>query len=237
MKYLKIAVKALLYFFLILFISLFGFYAFYNEALPSGKQGAEADALAKELLNALNYQAYKELDYIEWKFSRLGKEHSYQWDKKKGHCQVTIDSVSVKLNTVFPYKSEVSVNGKRYKGEKEKEFIDLAEARFNNDSFWLVAPYKLFDAGVERRLVEQQNGQDALMVTYKRGGTTPGDSYLWLLDNNKRPIAFQLWVKILPIGGLKASWEDWSQTSKGAFFPTKHKILALEIKITDLKVR
>lgn len=237
MKYLKIVFKTLLYFFLIIFVSLFGFYTFYNEALPEGKQGAEADALAKDLLNALNYEAYKELHYIEWKFSRLGKEHSYQWDKKKGRCLVTIDSVSVNLNTLFPQKSEVIVNGKTYKGEKEKEFIDLAKARFNNDSFWLVAPYKLFDVGVERRLIEQKNGQDALLVTYTSGGNTPGDSYLWLLDNNKRPVAFQLWVKIIPIGGLKATWEDWTKTPKGAFFPKKHKILALEIKISDLKVR
>ena len=35
------------------------FYFAKNESLPQGKQGKEADALATKMLNALNYQAYK----------------------------------------------------------------------------------------------------------------------------------------------------------------------------------
>jgi hypothetical protein len=44
---------------------------------------------------------------------------------------------------------------------------------FNNDSFWLIAPFKLRDAGTTRSIVMQDN--QALMITYA-SGSTPGDS-------------------------------------------------------------
>ena len=47
----------------------FGFLYFkYNEDLPTGIQGEEADALAYKMLNALDYEAYKNTNYIELSF-------------------------------------------------------------------------------------------------------------------------------------------------------------------------
>ena len=116
-----------------------------------------------------------------------------------------------------------------------KALIEKAITYFNNDSFWLVAPYKVFDAGVERRLVKTQNNKDALLVTYTTGGSTPGDSYLWLLDDNGKPTAFKMWTSILPIQGLEASWSDWTITESGAQLPSFHKLLILGLEIDDVK--
>ena len=33
------------------------------------------------------------------------------------------------------------------------------------------------------------------------GGVTPGDTYLWILDDSGRPVAWRVWVKILHIPG------------------------------------
>ncbi len=55
----------------------------------------------------------------------------------------------------------------------------------------------------ERRLVKTKTNKDALLVTYTSGGTTPGDSYLWHLDASGKPESYQMWVSILPIGGLE----------------------------------
>ena len=235
MKYVKIALKSLLALTLFLGLSLAGLYYSYNQELPQGTQGVEADRLAKEILDAMNYQAYKELDYIAWTFSSRGRGRSYKWNKNQGRCKVLWDSISVDLNIKALKKSSVQVNGFDYTGEMKDDFIRAAEAKFNNDSFWLVAPYKLFDAGVERRLVKQDNGENALLVTYKSGGTTTGDSYLWLLDKNHRPRAFQMWVSILPIGGIEASWEQWEKTAGGAYFPRLHQLSVLDLEITGLK--
>jgi hypothetical protein len=84
-------------------------------------------------------------------------------------------------------------------------------------------------------LVTTENGKDALLITYASGGTTPGDSYLWHLDDNGKPKSFQMWVKILPIGGLEASWEQWITTESSAVLPTFHKLLFLGIELQDIK--
>lgn len=235
MKYLKIVLKSLFLLILTLGLSLAGLYFSYDKTLPQGEQGIEADRLAKKMLDAMNYEAYKELNYIAWTFSSRGRGRSYKWYKNQGSCKVLWDSISVNLNIKALNKSSVQVNGLAYTGEKKDDFIRAAEAKFNNDTFWLVAPYKVFDAGVERRLVKQNNGENALLVTYKSGGTTPGDSYLWLLDDSHRPKAFQMWVSILPIGGLEVTWEQWEKTVNGAFLPRLHQISVLDLEITDLK--
>ena len=114
-------------------------------------------------------------------------------------------------------------------------YIHKAETLFNNDTFWLVAPYKVFDKGTERRLVTTKDDKEALLVTYTSGGSTPGDSYLWHLDENNRPTRFQMWVDILPINGLEASWDNWITTDTGAQLPTFHKLLVMGLEIDDIK--
>ena len=99
----------------------------------------------------------------------------------------------------------------------------------------MVAPYKVFDEGTERRIVKTDTNGDALLITYTSGGSTPGDSYLWLFDTNGKPKAFKMWTSLLPIDGLEASWSDWTTTESGAMLPTFHKLLVLGLEITNIK--
>lgn len=212
------------------------FFAFlyfkYNEDLPSGTQGEAADILAARMLNALNHDAYKATDYIEFTFK---KRHHFKWDRTKNTCEVFWKNIRVNLDIDNTNNSEVFVNDALVAGENRHEYIDKAESLFNNDTFWLVAPYKVFDEGVERRLVKTEANKSALLVTYTSGGSTPGDSYLWHFDANGKPISYQMWVDIIPIDGLEASWCDWTTASTEAQFPTFHKLLFLGIEIEDIK--
>jgi len=62
-------------------ILFFGFVFFkYNEELPIGIQGEKADALAYKMLEALDYEAYKNTNYIEWTFK---KRHHLNGKKMK----------------------------------------------------------------------------------------------------------------------------------------------------------
>jgi hypothetical protein len=44
-----------------------------------------------------------------------------------------------------------------------------------------------------------------------------------------------MWVSIIPIGGLEASWEGWIQLSTGAWVSTVHEVGPMTLTLTDVK--
>lgn len=204
----------------------------YNEDLPTGIQGEQADALAHKMLNALDYNAFEETNYLEWTFKR---RHHYEWKRSDSTCNVFWKEYKVDLDLNDYSKSKVYVHNFKVDGTQAKKLTQTAIKYFNNDSFWLVAPYKVFDKGTERRLVTLENGSQALLVTYTSGGSTPGDSYLWMFDNSGKPTSFKMWTSILPIQGLEASWNDWITTESGTQLPTSHKLLFIGLELQDVK--
>ena len=223
---------------IIVFITLpsllfFGYLFFkYDEDLPHGIQSVEAETLAVKMLDALNYEAYKKTNYIEWTFK---SKHHYKWEKDKKICTVYWKDYKVVLYLNQLENSKVYVHNFSVKGEKEKELLEKAIKYFNNDSFWLVAPYKIFDTGTERRLVNLKNGEKALLITYTSGGSTPGDSYLWKFDTKGKPKSFKMWVSSLPLKGVEASWDHWITTKSGAQLPNFHKIMFLGLEMGEVK--
>lgn len=200
-----------------------------NESLPEGQKGKEADALATKMLEAMNFDAYKNTEIIEWNFTG---NHYYKWLKQEDIVEVSWDDYKVVLHTNSPEKSIVFENNVLITdNDRIKEATDL----YNNDSFWVVAPFKILDPGTERSIVNYE-GKEALLVTYTSGGTTPGDSYLWILDENYMPVAFKMWTKIIPIGGVYATWNNWKTTEAGIKLPQSHKLslFGIEVDITDL---
>ncbi len=197
-------------------------YAVYNEPLPKAVVGTEADDLAQKMLTALNYDAYKETRFLEWSFAN-GKHH-YKWDKEADTVLVSWKDYQVSLDLKNTTKSTASRGNKGLTAAEEKQLVKKATSYFNNDSFWLVAPYKVFDKGTTRSIVHLENGEKGLMVTYNSGGDTPGDSYVWFLQPNGFPISFKMWVSIIPIGGLEASWDTWQVMESGAFLPSQHQL-------------
>ena len=204
-----------------------------HEPLPKGASGTEADALAHKMLDALNYDRYKATRYLEWSFQ--GGRNHYKWDKEKGICMVQWADYSVQLDLVHPERSTATTSEGSLTTTESKKVIDKAQAFFNNDSFWLVAPYKVFDRGTSRSIITLEEGLQGLLVTYSSGGTTPGDSYLWLLNENGFPNAYKMWVKIIPIGGIEASWDDWLVTESGAFLPKSHQLGPITLDMGDVR--
>ena len=125
------------------------------------------------------------------------------------------------------------INEKIIDNTKSKTYIKKAIKLFNNDSFWLVAPFKIEDKGTVLKTTVIDN-KKALMVTYTKGGTTPGDTYVWLFDEKGNPKSFKMWVDLIPIGGLEASWNDWILTDSKIKLPTVHKIGPLELEIDQI---
>ena len=204
----------------------------YHEDLPVGSNSEQADMIANKMLNALDYDAYKNTNYIEWMFK---SRRFYKWKKSKQTCLVYWKDYKVDLNLKDYMLSKAYIHGFAVEGEIGNDLIDKAIKYFNNDSFWLVAPYKVFDEGTKRSVVTLDDGSQGLLVTYTTGGSTPGDSYLWHLDHTGKPTHFQIWASTLPIDGLEATWTDWVTTETGALLPSLHKILFLGIENQDIK--
>ena len=114
------------------------------------------------------------------------------------------------------------------------ELCEKAWRLWINDSFWLNPITKVFDDGTMRSLATLKDGTEGLMISYSSGGVTPGDSYFWILNENYRPVAWKFWVSIIPIGGLRFTWDEWIQLSTGAWISTYHDGI-IGIRIADAR--
>ena len=224
--------KLLLYGTTILLFTLAAMYFAFNEKLPKGENSKKADELATKMLTALNKTAWDSTNVLAWTST---DGHDFVWHKKAELVQVKWGKNNVLLNLKEWNKGEVLVENKKITDESLDVIRGKAWALFCNDSFWLIAPYKIFDAGVSRTIVVNKDGSDALLVSYATGGVTPGDSYLWVLDKNYVPTSYKMWVKIIPIGGVPATWENWTTTETGAIIATKHKLGPVNLTIENLR--
>ncbi len=202
-----------------------------NESLPEGKPGPDAEALAEKMLNAIGNKAWEKIPFVAWSFRDA---HHYVWDKQNHVSQVKWDDYEavIDLNSIT---GRVTKSGESLTGAELDEAVQTAWAYFCNDSFWLNAPAKVKDPGTTRKVVADEDGSQQLLVQYESGGVTPGDAYLWKLDENYLPTSYKMWVSIIPVGGVEASWENWVE-KEGAMISTRHEMGPLEIPIGNLKV-
>ncbi len=221
---------------IVLLMVLVGWYSFSNEPVPESitqkslfEQTTPADDLANKMLKAINKEAWDNIHFVQWTFR--DKRH-FVWDKYKHLVQVRWKKYVVVIN---PNTSQGIAydEGELKEGKEADKLVTKAIDAFNNDSFWLNAPSKIFDSGTERSIVDHK-GADALMVKYTTGGSTPGDSYLWILDGEGLPVAWKMWVSNIPIGGMKLSWEEWTAYD-GAMLSQFHKADLFDVRISNIK--
>lgn len=228
--------KKVLIIVVVLLVLTAGWYINSNEPIPkpvdteiSSGDIASADALANKMLKAIHKEEWDTIRYVQWSFR--DKRH-FVWDKHGHLAQVIWDDNRVLINP----NSSIGIayqDDMLQEGEEADELILKAIDAFNNDSFWLNAPAKVYDLGTERSIVDHE-GKDALMVKYTTGGGTPGDSYLWILDENGLPISWKMWVSIIPLGGVELTWEEWADYS-GAKLSQFHKGDVFDLRISNIK--
>ncbi|RKR13178.1 hypothetical protein CLV91_1893 [Maribacter vaceletii] len=233
MKYVKKTGKIFSYILVFFLLGIGIIYVFYNESVPTGQEGNKADALAKKMTQAIGGEKYANTNFLEWSFAN--GSHRYKWNKSMGLVTVKWDDYTAKLNLNNNSLGTITKENTKLTTKEKKELLQNALDYFNNDSFWLVAPFKVFDKGTKREIVTLENGEEALLVSYTIGGSTPGDSYLWLLQPNGTPKSYKMWVSIIPVGGIKASWEGWKRMKSGILLPSKHKIGPITLDMGTIK--
>jgi len=203
-----------------------------SESEPKIVEG-NADAVAHQVLTAMNKPAWDTLNYVQWSFPG---GHHYVWDKVNNNSRVSWKDYVVHLDMD-------EVDGKAYKGDAELSGDDKTKAIQSawgfwcNDSFWFSAPYKVFDPGTKRDMAVDADGKEGLLITYESGGVTPGDQYLWYVDDTGLPTGYKMWAKIIPVGGVYTSWSDYTTLAGGARVAQAHtlSLMNMDIPMTDIK--
>lgn len=176
------------------------------------------DELAKAMQTTLDVSAWDSLHFLHWSFRG---DTEYTWDKVQNLVVVKWDGNQVNL-TLDKVEGIAFSDGIQAGKWKTKWLVRKAWKKWCNDSYWMFAPFKVFDPGTRRTIAKLPDGTQGLWVEYLTGGVTPGDGYFWILDADKKPKAFKMWVSIIPLKGVEASWENWVELSGGAWLSTAH---------------
>lgn len=161
---------------------------------------SKADSVAYRLLTAHGADAFASAPYLRFNFAvetpngtRVIARHL--WDRTTGDYRVEWssgeDSAYVALVNVRNVEGEtpageVYLNGEMLSGEEAKKMRTQAYGRFVNDTYWLLAPMKVFDPGVNRAYAADSSTaeHDVLHLTFGDVGLTPGDQYWLYVDKD-----------------------------------------------------
>lgn len=204
-----------------------------DEPKPEGQQGPKAEKIAQEMLRAVHDSAWSKVGAVAWTYN--GKHH-YIWDMERNWVYVTWEKNEVWLR-LGDKTGVVTVDGRPEEDEKKKkELLFTAWNYWVNDAFWLNPIHKIYDPGTVRRYVKTEEGEDALMITFKKGGNTPGDTYLYVLDPETHlPKYWKIWVSIIPVGGVKFTWSDWKTTASGAKVSELRENWLFDVHLSDVE--
>ncbi len=164
---------------------------------------------------------YFRFDWIVEKDGKRVVMRSHYWDRWSGRYRV--DGVD-KEGAYSIYFNVNTRQGSAYVGGKKladaaqtKKWLDDGYGAFINDSYWLLAPFKVFDPGVTMSHEGEARGPngefcDVIKLTFDNVGLTPKDVY-WLYVDQKTHLVDE-WKYVL--GGENKpptafAWSDWKK--------------------------
>ena len=182
----------------------------------------EAIAIADQVMEALGGRAaWDDTQFVTWNF--FGRRR-HVWDKYTGDIRVE----GVRRDDEKPYlilMNLQSMEGRAWVDGQEvgdptelAELLDLGEAAWINDSYWVFMPYKLKDSGVTLRYFgvdEMLDGRPAkvLQLTFEEVGRTPENRYLVYVAEDSGLVEqwdfFENAQDTEP--GFQIPWHDWSR--------------------------
>lgn len=191
---------------------------------PRGRADARAAAVADQVLERLGgADALSKVSRITFDFAVVtkgAKTHSvhHAWDVAHRSDEVTWRSrdgkalrAKVDLRTK---EGDAWKNRAKLAGAERREALDDAFARWTNDTYWLLAPYKIRDPGVvlTHEGEEAVDGKpvDVLRLRFENVGLTPGDTYRMYVDRASHLVVRWDFVLEGESGEPKAwNWTEW----------------------------
>lgn len=189
---------------------------------------AKAQALGKELWQASGGENWSKVKAIDFTFivEENGKELAravHHWDVIAGTDHVKWKDKDVTVDLTAPVPDDAN---------------KAAYARWVNDTYWLLAPLKIFDRGVKVTTEGQKQSEgvrcETLRLSFAKVGLTPDDQYLFYLDPQTK--LAKAWDYIPKADTVRHGTWDKYETFGGLKLATEHNFAGKMIRFAEIKV-
>ena len=190
----------------------------------TGEAGQLADAVW-QASGGENWPNVKAIDFafVVEKGGKTLVSAAHHWDVAAQTDHVKWKGRDITVNLADPGSSEEAKS---------------AYARWVNDSYWLLAPLKLKDRGVnlaaEGKKEIDGGEREVLHVSFGQVGLTPNDQYRLYIDPGTKLVASWDYMPE-PGKSVHGTWENY-QKSGGLTLATDHKMEGARIRMLNLKV-
>lgn len=202
-------------------------------AAEQGEADERAAAVAARLMEALGgEEAWADTRFVSFGFAG---RRSHWWDRHTGRHRLEGTTQEgeryVVLQDVDERTGSVWLDGEKLEGERAAEMLENAYGAWINDTYWLIAPYKLRDPGVslawDREETIDGRTYDVLALSFEGVGLTPGDRY-WVWVDRESGL-MDRWAYVLehqPPDSEPAAWnwEGWQRYGEVQLAPRRVQV-------------
>jgi hypothetical protein len=189
-----------------------------------------------------NRARYFRFDFIVEKGDKLVVRRAHYWDRFTGRYRVDGTGPNGPYSVWFDVntrRGDAFVGGKRVTDAAQaKAAVEKGYGAFINDTYWLLAPYKLRDPGVHLELAGAEGDRDILKLTFDNVGLTPKDVYWLFVERSHHRVVG--WKYVLDGGSgppTEFSWSDWKQVGPILLASTRaHATEPTKIRFESLAV-
>ena len=191
----------------------------------AAERDARADSVGKELIAAMGgMPAWEKARQFRFEFVVLKEgqpvaRFAHVWDRYTGDYRLSgTDKTGAPYTVLFNVNTKAGtafVNGRPAEPEKQSALLENAYGRFINDSYWLLAPWKIFDPGVRLAYDGEKPCPgggvcDVLKLSFENVGLTPKDVYwMWITREGRHMVQWQYVLGGAADPPTTAAWKDW----------------------------
>ncbi|HEY4492295.1 MAG TPA: hypothetical protein VI958_09890, partial [Acidobacteriota bacterium] len=177
---------------LLIFIVLMFVMLFYFDRVWGEEQDPKAVALAEKMIAAMGgmdqWKAVKAVrfDFVVEPEGKPARRVKHLWDRRtnRDHVEWEKDGKQTVAWVDLSQKTGSAwTDATKLEGAELKAALDTAHARWVNDTYWMIMPWKTLDAGVQLKHEGARDGHQILHLRFGKVGLTPGDQY-WAFVNN-----------------------------------------------------